>query len=118
MRHVVFTLKDKLTTLIESGKYDTTDDFTVVLQPFFTETNIPLTEVRHCMQLMQHAMHECNSLHNTHNHTHTHTAISFFCYIQEGIPDNSYFSLDCFHFSPKGHAIGARYVWNNMVPKS
>ncbi|XP_055486724.1 phospholipase B1, membrane-associated [Leucoraja erinacea] len=32
----------KLATLIYSGRYDTTDDFTVVLQPYFTNTILPL----------------------------------------------------------------------------
>ena len=31
--------------LIYSGKYDTRDDFTVVLQPFFRNTELPRTEV-------------------------------------------------------------------------
>ncbi|NXG52687.1 PLB1 Phospholipase, partial [Psilopogon haemacephalus] len=30
--------------LVESGRYDTTDDFTVVVQPFLMNTNIPRTE--------------------------------------------------------------------------
>ena len=28
--------------LVKTGRYDTRDDFTVVLQPFFTETQPPL----------------------------------------------------------------------------
>ena len=34
--------------LIYSGKYDTRDDFTVVLQPFFRNTELPRTEVGWC----------------------------------------------------------------------
>jgi len=30
--------------LVDSGRYDTREDFTVVLQPFFTQTNIPETK--------------------------------------------------------------------------
>lgn len=67
---------DYLGDLINSGKYDNRDDFTVVLQPFFSETPVPLKE--------------------------------------NGSADKSYFALDCFHFSQKGHAVGAKYLWNNM----
>ena len=31
----------KLTALIESGKYDNDDDFTVVIQPFFVNAQLP-----------------------------------------------------------------------------
>jgi len=31
--------------LVENGSYDTRDDFTVVIQPFFEDTVLPLTEV-------------------------------------------------------------------------
>merc|ERR1719228_2558726 len=31
-----------------------------------------------------------------------------------GIPDKSYFSLDCFHFSEKAHDASAVALWNNM----
>ena len=39
-------LKQDLThDLINSGRYDTRDDFTVVIQPFFKNTVLPYTEV-------------------------------------------------------------------------
>lgn len=38
--------------------------------------------------------------------------ISFF---QDGKPDTTYFSVDCFHFSERGHADMAAAMWNNMV---
>jgi len=34
--------QSRLVDLINSGKYDTRDDFTVVVQPFFAHTGIPL----------------------------------------------------------------------------
>ena len=37
------------------------------------------------------------------------------CLFQDGSGDESYFSPDCFHFSAKGHALGAKEIWNNMV---
>lgn len=34
--------------LVESGRYDTREDFSVVLQPFFHNTRLPVLEVRPC----------------------------------------------------------------------
>ncbi|KAG5265671.1 hypothetical protein AALO_G00245020 [Alosa alosa] len=63
--------------LVDSGRYDKHDNFTVVLQPFFREVVIPLLE--------------------------------------DGRPDRSYFSPDCFHLSEKAHRLMARALWNNML---
>uniref|UniRef100_A0A452FKG3 Phospholipase B1 n=1 Tax=Capra hircus TaxID=9925 RepID=A0A452FKG3_CAPHI len=63
--------------LVESGRYDTREDFTVVVQPFFEKVDMPMTP--------------------------------------EGLPDNSYFAPDCFHFSSKAHAHAASALWNNML---
>lgn len=35
--------------------------------------------------------------------------------LQDGRPDHTYFSEDCFHFSERGHADMAVALWNNMV---
>ncbi|KAK2826410.1 hypothetical protein Q5P01_020624 [Channa striata] len=63
--------------LIDSGRYDTHNNFTVVLQPFFREVFLPMLE--------------------------------------DGRPDRSYFSPDCFHLSQKAHTLMARALWNNML---
>lgn len=63
--------------LIDSGRYDTHENFTVVLQPFFREVFLPKLE--------------------------------------DGRPDRSYFSPDCFHLSQKAHTLMARALWNNML---
>ncbi|XP_016303590.1 phospholipase B1, membrane-associated [Sinocyclocheilus anshuiensis] len=63
--------------LLESGRYDTHDNFTVVLQPFFRNVFLPVLE--------------------------------------DGRPDRSYFSPDCFHLSQKAHTLMARALWNNLM---
>lgn len=35
--------------------------------------------------------------------------------LQDSKPDDTYFSVDCFHFSEQGHAEMAAALWNNMV---
>ena len=34
---------------------------------------------------------------------------------QDGRPDRSYFTPDCFHLSQKSQSLMARALWNNMV---
>lgn len=34
---------------------------------------------------------------------------------QDGRPDRSFFSADCFHLSQKAQTLMARSLWNNMV---
>ncbi|XP_072627439.1 phospholipase B1, membrane-associated isoform X1 [Canis lupus baileyi] len=63
--------------LVESGRYDTREDFTVVVQPFFEKVNMPKNS--------------------------------------EGLPDNSFFAPDCFHFSSKAHAHAASALWNSVL---
>ncbi|XP_036928598.1 phospholipase B1, membrane-associated isoform X2 [Acanthopagrus latus] len=63
--------------LIDSGRYDSRINFTVVLQPFLREVYLPRLE--------------------------------------DGRPDRSYFSPDCFHLSQKAHTLMARALWNNML---
>nr|XP_057947324.1 phospholipase B1, membrane-associated [Doryrhamphus excisus] len=63
--------------LVDSGRYDTHDNFTVVLQPFFREVFLPTLE--------------------------------------DGRPDRSYFTPDCFHLSQRAHTLMARALWNNML---
>ncbi|KAM4540325.1 phospholipase B1, membrane-associated [Fundulus diaphanus] len=71
------TYQKGIRELIDSGRYDTYDNFTVVLQPFFREVILPRLE--------------------------------------DGRPDRSYFSPDCFHLSQKAHTLMARSLWNNML---
>ncbi|CAN9502403.1 unnamed protein product [Ophioblennius macclurei] len=63
--------------LVDSQRYETRNDFTVVLQPFFREIVLPMQE--------------------------------------NGLPDRSFFSPDCFHLSQKAHTLMAQALWNNML---
>ncbi|XP_050750065.1 phospholipase B1, membrane-associated [Gymnogyps californianus] len=63
--------------LVESGRYDTHENFTVILQPFLQNPKIPVG--------------------------------------QDGHPDVSYFSPDCFHPSQKGHSQLAKALWNAVL---
>uniref|UniRef100_A0A671Q4L4 Uncharacterized protein n=1 Tax=Sinocyclocheilus anshuiensis TaxID=1608454 RepID=A0A671Q4L4_9TELE len=35
--------------------------------------------------------------------------------VEDGTPDLTFFSVDCFHFSERGHAEMALALWNNML---
>lgn len=39
-------LQEKTDQMVESGRYDTREDFTVVVQPFFEKVNLPKTSVK------------------------------------------------------------------------
>ena len=40
-RRVSEEYQEKLTELVNSGKYDSDNDFTVVIQPFFVDSQLP-----------------------------------------------------------------------------
>ncbi|XP_077262347.1 phospholipase B1, membrane-associated [Temnothorax americanus] len=67
-------------TLVYSGRYDNSPDFTVVLQPFIKLFNAPNADPHRAPPI-----------------------------------DSSLVTYDCFHFSQKGHALGANLLWNNML---
>lgn len=87
----------QLQALIDSGKYDTREDFTVIIQPFLRDSVLPYTEVN------------CPPPH------FLETTWPPPIFPQFGEVDATYFAPDCFHFSDIGHAMGAINLWNNMV---
>lgn len=66
--------------LVNSGRYDDSPEFTVVLQPFMKLFNAPNSDPSRAKPI-----------------------------------DSSLVTYDCFHFSQKGHALGANLLWNNML---
>jgi len=68
---------DAAQRIANDPKY-TSDNFTVVLQPFMNKTYVPQIN---------------------------------------GGPDMSFFALDCFHLSEKGHQAATVQLWNNMMEK-
>lgn len=95
--------------LIDSGRYDTHDNFTVVLQPFFREIFLPKLQVKtirfgslSCLVFLASFLF-------------SFTVFLTASFLKDGRPDRSYFSPDCFHLSQKAHTLMARSLWNNMV---
>ncbi len=93
---LVSDYQESTKNLIDSGRYDTTEDFTVVVQPFMSDMAPPQLVIQ------------------------VGFSLTFFKFIfpdfkANGNPDYSYFAPDCFHFSSKGHTQAAIELWNNMV---
>ncbi|CAF0965028.1 unnamed protein product [Adineta steineri] len=115
------------TELISSGIYDTSNDFTVVLQPFMEHMKVPATKTREQVRVAnleyQRATTELISsgIYDTSN-DFTVVLQPFMEHMKvpatsNGLADFSYFSPDCFHFSQKGHEAAAIELWNNMMQK-
>ncbi len=97
-----FLLKRNLEQLINNGETYDSDDFAVVLQPFFTQTDVP--------RLVRERDEDCTKFH----YDVIYVCVCV-CVQPDGTPDDSYFAPDCFHFSQLGHGVVATYLWNNMV---
>lgn len=96
--------------LIDSGRYDTHNNFTVILQPFMREIYLPRLEVRADTPETFTAF---SFLHLFECYLKCHPSCPFF--LKDGRPDRSFFSPDCFHLSQRAHTLMARALWNNMV---
>ena len=95
---VIHLSQKEIAKLVDGGRYDTTDDFTVVVQPFMIGMHLP-------------------KLVSEEDPNHLPLLINTLQLTQPGgdKPDKSYLAPDCFHFSAKGHTEGALGLWNNMV---
>jgi phospholipase B1 len=89
--------------LIASGRYDTKEDFTVVLQPFMKKMKPPTTVSISFSEFLRNGINFINFL------------FSILLKKVFGTPDYSYFAPDCFHLSAKGHQAAAIELWNSMV---
>ncbi|XP_026999860.2 phospholipase B1, membrane-associated [Tachysurus fulvidraco] len=77
MKRINRQMQTETERLVFGGRYESREDFALVLQPFFQSTVVPMGEDRQ--------------------------------------PDLSFFSVDCFHFTERGHAEMAIALWNNML---
>ncbi|XP_058254299.1 phospholipase B1, membrane-associated isoform X2 [Hemibagrus wyckioides] len=77
MKRINRQMQTETERLVFGGRYESREDFALVLQPFFQSTVVPMGEDRQ--------------------------------------PDLSFFSVDCFHFTERGHAEIAIALWNNML---
>lgn len=100
-----FGIQNAMRQLIDSGRYDTHKNFTVVLQPFMRDVYLPRLAVRADTPETFLLLVTWNV--NIHSH--------LFLLLKDGRPDRSYFAPDCFHLSQKAHTLMARALWNNMV---
>lgn len=46
LTHLLFLLQEGTQQLVDTGRYDTRDDFTVVVQPFLENVDMPRTLVK------------------------------------------------------------------------
>uniref|UniRef100_A0A8R1USB4 Phospholipase B1, membrane-associated n=1 Tax=Pristionchus pacificus TaxID=54126 RepID=A0A8R1USB4_PRIPA len=86
--------------LQDSGEFDTTDDFTLIIQPFFEGVK----DVGRNVTFSSYTLF-----------TKLTRMSSKLCSQPDGTPNMDFFAPDCFHFAAYGHAITARALWNNMM---
>ena len=97
--------------VVNSGNYDHKKDFTVVLQPFYKDTEPPRKD-SHSFATDPSAIFEDVDIDSS---SETVQATKPSLPIPHYDVDLSYFAADCFHYSRKGQASAGMNLFNNML---
>ncbi|GMR55156.1 hypothetical protein PMAYCL1PPCAC_25351, partial [Pristionchus mayeri] len=85
--------------LEDSGEFDTADDFTLAIQPYFEKVDDLYRNVRSWYYSVLVSIFP--------------SLLSVFQ--PDGTPYMDFFAPDCFHFSAFGHSVAGKSLWNNMM---
>ncbi|GFR84323.1 phospholipase B1, membrane-associated [Elysia marginata] len=100
--------------VVNSGDYDHKKDFTVVLQPFYKNTDPPRKESMNVTKTSETYPKFAKPQTGVDSKKSNHTMDSPIP-IPDYKIDLTYFAADCFHYSRKGQASAGLNLYNNML---